>query len=172
MFALATVSLTSAQSSVVFSGIPADYTHLQVRALARTDRTADGDSLYIRYNSNSTVADYENHGLVGDGSVASAYAINSLAGGAFGYVASANFTASRFGVAIWDILDYKNTNKNTVDRCLSGAENNAASSINQVRLTSGLWIKTDVVTSITILSANGANIVQDSHFALYGIKAG
>jgi hypothetical protein len=142
---------------------------LQLRALARTDRaTTAGDQLTIAYNSDFTAADYADHGLVGDGSSASAYSVvGGLTSGALGFVASGSYTSSAFGACVWDILDYTNTNKYKTDRCLSGADSNG---FGQIRLTSGLWMKTNAITTITIGSGNSATLQQYSSFALYGVK--
>ena len=75
MFALATVSLTTAASTITFSSIPSDYTHLQIRGIARSAST--GGSMRIDFNSDANGANYARHLLMGDGSSATASAANA-----------------------------------------------------------------------------------------------
>jgi hypothetical protein len=170
MFALATVSLTSTASSVVFSGISNNYTHLQIRVLARTDRTVDPrDYLGIRFNSDST-SSYTGHSLIGNGSSASAGGGGAGAEIQLGLASSAAQTASIFGSTIIDVLDYANTTKNKTIRFISGVDSNDTNG--SVRFESSAWLKTDAITAISIEPGIGGNFVANSHFALYGIKAG
>lgn len=162
MFALATVSLTSTASSIVFDGIPSNYTHLQIRSMALM--SASDNDYRIQINGD-TAANYSRHFMYADGST-------SASGGAandtkilIGYNA-ATYTNST--VAITDILDYSNTNKYKTVRSLSGVDKNGGG---YVMLHSGSWRNTAAITSITILPGAGT-FNQYSHFALYGIKAG
>jgi hypothetical protein len=75
-------------------------------------------------------------------------------------------TANSFGVFIMDILDYANTNKLKTTRVLHGQDDN---SNGETGLSSGLWFNTNAITSITIYAAV-TNVLEYSHFALYGIK--
>jgi hypothetical protein len=70
------------------------------------------------------------------------------------------------GVAVIDILDYTNVNKNKVMRSLCGTDNNGSG---YVLLRSGLWMNTSAITSVTIFPNSGA-ITANGTFALYGIK--
>jgi hypothetical protein len=163
---IATVTVGSGgASNVEFTSIPATYTHLQIRGIARTDRSATGDWLEIQLNSD-TASNYNDHYLAGNGASASA-----------GYQATtymeinrfpaASSTASIFGVAVTDILDYANTNKYKTIRTLSGNDQNGSG---EIHLASGLWRNTSAITSVKILPGAGSNLVQYTQFALYGIK--
>ena len=169
MFALATVSLTSSQSSIVFSGIPSGYTHLQVRGLFRSDKSADTNAdMYLWLNGDLSSSNYTRKYLRGNGSAASSlgYATgnNPVAGEATG----ASSTTGMFGSTIIDILDYANPNKNTVVRPFHGQEQN--SSAGNIWLTSSVWLNTAAVTSLTFTLQASTNFVTYSSFALYGIK--
>ena len=153
-------------SSVTFSSIPATFTHLQVRAIARgTYNLNASSSLNMQLNGNSTITDYSTHLMDGNGSSASAYgAADDYPQGA---TSNATAGANIFGVAIFDILDYTNTNKYKVIRILSGNDNNGSGTI---RFSSGaFYANTNAITSIT-LTSGGGNIAEYSTFALYGIK--
>lgn len=168
---IATVTVGSGgTSNVTFSSIPADYTHLQVRLIARSGRT-DTDTaaggLYIQLNSNYLTS---MHQLRGNGSAASAagYSGGLSNGYIIIWVPTSNASANIFGTGIVDILDYANTNKTKVIRTLSGNDINGGG---YVTFNSGLWNSTSAITSITFGSTDGSgNIPQYSQFALYGIK--
>lgn len=155
-------------SSITFSSIPSTYTHLQIRFIARTNRaTAVNDNVTISYNSDTNQNNYTYHDLVGLGTASAAYGtgaptVNQMHSG------SASGAASNiFGVGITDILDYTNTNKYKTLRNIGGVDTNGDG---RVAVTSGLWISTSVVTSITLVPAVGTSFNQYSSFALYGIK--
>ena len=165
---IATVTLGSNATSVSFTSIPSTYTHLQIRAIARTDRSgvASGDWMKITFNSD-TGTNYAFHQMQGDGASASAAASASSANMEVIRVAGAASTANGFGAVVFDLLDYANTSKYKTQRTLGGYDNNGAG---VVSLSSGVWMNTAAVTSITFVPGGGTNFVQYTSFALYGIK--
>lgn len=157
-------------STITFSSVPSTYAHLQIRALARTDRSSGAqDALRIRFNSD-TGSNYALHYLFGDGTSASAGASTSITGMFADGFTGANNLSNVFGAGIIDILDYVNTNKYKTIRCLSGWNDNGTYD-GRIWLESGLWMNTNAVSTVTITPGSGTNFVQYSHFALYGIKA-
>lgn len=171
---IATVTVGSGgATSAEFTSIPATYSHLQVRLLARDTRNASGDNFSIQFNSDTTAANYVSyHWILGDGSTVTAGALAAGVQGqiVIGEVSTAQTSASIFSAGVFDILDYANTNKYKTVRSLSGADNNSV--YGKAILYSGLWMNTNAVTSIVLKSRNaGYNIAQYSHFALYGIRS-
>lgn len=168
---IATVSVGAGGSngSVTFSSIPQTYKHLQVRALARTDRASTFDGAYFYLNSDTTLSNYTLHGLRGDGASASSFGFSTSGGtGTQSPTLPGNsLTSEIFGVFILDILDYTNTNKNTTMRAAGGLDYNGGGRFD---LISGVWLNTAAVTAISFASASGTEFLQYSHFALYGIK--
>lgn len=156
--------LSSSASSVTFSSIPQDYKHLQIRAVARDNRSNTSSLSYFRLNG-ATTGYGLGHVLYGDGS-----SVTSTQDGASSYIDTFyTFTGSTaptgsFGVAVVDILDYANTSKNTTTRALTGYMNTAG----QINLKSGLWINTAAVTQIDMISTT--SFVSGSRFSLYGIR--
>jgi hypothetical protein len=164
---IATVTVGSGgAANVEFTSIAADWTHLQIRAIHRSARAQDQDFISFRLNGD-TGSNYAYHLLSGDGSSASVDAAINLTYGSDFFTTAANNTAGIFGASVIDILDYANTNKFKTIRTLSGADRNGAG---RMQLHSSLWRSTSAITSIKFYSANSANLVQYSHFALYGIK--
>lgn len=150
-------------SSITFSAIPATYTHLQIRGIGRNSST--NDSIRFRLNSD-TAANYTRHLLYGTGASAVAAAGTGATSLGIANFPTSSTTASVFGAAVIDILDYTNTNKYKTTRTIAGFDANGSGNI---FLYSGLWLSTSAITSITLLwDAN--NFAEYSTVALYGIK--
>jgi hypothetical protein len=161
---IATVTVGTAQSSITFSSIPATYTHLQVRGIVRP--TSNNADMRLTLNSDSG-SNYARHRLIGNGGSVDATGTASTAFiGIFDANGLQTGTASTFGVAVIDILDYANTSKYKTVRVLSGNDNNGSG---QVGLSSGLWQNTSANSTITLVMSAG-NFDTYSQFALYGIK--
>lgn len=171
---IASVTVGSGGSATVsFSSIPATYTHLQVRLIAKSTETLynQSDAINFYFNADTTYTNYRSHWLRGNGTSASAGQIQSAGYNIYsGTIASGHSSqASMFGAQIIDILDYANTNKYKTVRTLDGDDmNNSAEGL--VGLYSGLWMSTSAITGLTFNVTNGANFAQYSQFALYGIK--
>jgi hypothetical protein len=169
--ALSTVTVPSGGvSSITFAGIPTTgYTHLQIRALVRTNRTGTaGDSIVVRFNSD-TGSNYSNHQLNSDGATVSAYGASGST--SWNYVeraASNGMTSGIFGAVVIDILDYANTNKYKTGRELGGVDANGSGIIN---LASGGWRSTSAINAISLAAGAGTGFIEYSQFALYGVKA-
>lgn len=146
-------------SSVTFSSLPSGYTHLQIRAMG-TATAGGGRQVLFRFNGDSG-SNYNSHQLFGTGASALSDSTGTTTSGWFTY------WDSGVGAAVFDILDYANTNKNKTTRSLGGFDLNGSGFI---LFRSGLWLNTSAITSITILPDSG-NFGQYSSFALYGIKA-
>tara|TARA_R110000868_G_scaffold206226_2_gene454975 strand:- start:43 stop:594 length:552 start_codon:yes stop_codon:yes gene_type:complete len=147
-------------SSITFSSIAADWTHLQVRLVSFfTSARMD-----ITFNSDSTF-NYSYHLLQGDGS--GTYAEAGSNQSAIKIWPNGNSsTVGTPNVAVVDILDYADTNKYKTARILNGFDQNGSGIVS---LNSGNWRITDAITSI-VLAPNTGNFAQYSQFALYGIK--
>jgi hypothetical protein len=147
-------------ASVTFSSILSTFTHLQIRGILYTSNN------YCALTINSdTGTNYASHDMHGDGTNAATNAYTSRANIPL-LPNSSSATANIFDVSIIDILDYTNTNKYETVRALSGYDTNGAGVI---YMTSGLWMNTAVITTITLANSVG-NLAQYSSFALYGVK--
>ena len=167
---ISTVSVGSSTSSISFTSIPSTYKHLQVRYIARTDRTSssDGDYLIMRFNDLSGASDYyTQHYVRGNGSATYAASDGTSSALTIERMPCSTQGSNIFGGGIIDVLDYTNTTKNKVMRHLNGSDWNGSG---MVRLASGMLMSTPSITKITISNGAGPNIVAGSRFALYGIK--
>jgi hypothetical protein len=152
----------TALASITFSSIPATYKHLQVRFSCLT--TSNGASPLVQFNSD-TGSNYSNHSLYGTGAAAGTGYNASNTGM---YIAGSNVGTHTANptVGILDILDYKNTLKNTTIRGLTGSDRNGSG---EITLISGAWYNTAAITTLTI-SVSSNTFSQYSSFALYGIN--
>ena len=163
MFPLGMVQVGSGGSSTIeFTSIPSTYKHLQIRGIGRT---TSGNSVDFRIRMNSdTGSNYARHSIRGEGTAVSA---EGNASQVYMWLDRAiPGAADIFGGVIVDILDYANTNKYKTMRGLAGNDRNGAGVI---ALSSGLWMSTSAITSLTITLETG-NFTQYSSIALYGCK--
>jgi hypothetical protein len=161
---------SSGAASITFSSIPQNYSHLQIRGLARTNRSAGStDTLFVRLNG-ETGNNYTIHDIYGNGS--SANAENGVNTGYIkGFQVGSTADASGiFGLGIIDILDYTNTNKRRVVRIFGGVNTNDAGNEN-IQLSSGMLTNsTSALTSVLLYPGSGTAFEQHTHFSLYGIR--
>jgi hypothetical protein len=164
---IATANGTGASGTITFSSIPSTYTHLQLRMLTRDSFVTTGvDYVKLRFNSD-TGTNYARHVLSGDGATATAtggITLDNIL--LYGHPLGSN-AANIMGSYIVDVTDYANTSKNKTVRSFSGCDLNGSGN---VYLTSGLWLNTNAISTITI-DAGGIFFTTSSTFALYGIKA-
>jgi hypothetical protein len=166
---LATVTVGSGgAASVTFAGIPSTYKHLQLRYMASSASGSANDQIILRFNSDSSSANYTTHQLQGNGSAASAYGYGT-GGFAGAYLDKAlNGTGTDIrGVGVVDLLDYANVSKYKTMRSLQGYDANGSGFIT---LQSALWLNTVAINSITAVLNSTSTFTQYSQFSLYGVR--
>jgi len=158
--ALASVTLSSAASSVSFMGIPIEYNHLQIRVTQFNTTTA---TTQLRINGD-TSSNYSRHYLYGGGSSAtgSSGASNQTSTGVL-----YNESSTHAAVAIIDILDYKSVTKNKTVRSLSGFDANGSG---YLFFYTGAWFNSSTEIGYLTFSPDGGTFNTNSSFALYGVK--
>lgn len=167
MIPIATTTLATATATITFSSIPREYEHLQIRLIGRSSRSSGVSQFKLNFNGD-TGTNYSDHYMLGTGGTI--FAGHDGVSQTFIWgspIAASTATANTFGVGIVDILDYSNTNKYKTTRNLGGFDENGNGYIS---FTSGLWINTAAVTSITIGDGYGLNLLAYTSAALYGIK--
>jgi hypothetical protein len=157
---IATVSVGSGgAANVEFTSIPATFTHLQIRAIAKASGSNFNPKMQF---NNDTATNYSWHYIYADGSTVASGA-GATQDFIFNSIISTN--ASMYNGFVIDILDYANTNKYKTTRELSGQDRNGGG---EMALWSGNWRSTSAITSIKF--SNGT-FDQYSQFALYGIRS-
>ncbi len=159
-------------SFVEFTSIPATYTHLQIRGIAKYTGTSDDRTpLRVEFNGD-TGNNYARHLLGGNGTGSAGAFVdgvaNTTARAGARLISSHSSYTNVFTTYIIDILDYKNTNKNTTVRTLGGFDS-GYNQFQEIVLGSFLWRNTAAITTIKLLPGSD-NLSQHSQFALYGIK--
>lgn len=152
---LQSVFISTATSSITFSGIDQNYTDLIVVSSIKV--TAGTPVVQVLINSD-TNSNYSRTGLYGDGSTATGYKETSISSLKTFSADSTNFTPMtlHFG-------NYSNTTTNKSILTRSG--------ITYPTLQAGLYRSTAAITSLTI-NLSSSTFQPGCTFDLYGIKAG
>jgi hypothetical protein len=160
---IATTTLSSAASSITFSGVPTTYTDLRVVLVATADSTL---SKRIQFNSDtSTGTDtYSNTKLGGNGS--STYSARQA--NEFGIRFASDQAGDSTTIPMLSVIDIFSYRGSTFKTILAATSSNQSTS-GYVQRTVGLWRSTDPITSV-ILMINGANYQIGTTATLYGIK--
>lgn len=156
----------SAQSTLEFTSIPQTYKHLQIRGIVRGSSI---DAFRVQFNSD-TSTNYSFHYLFGarGGSSGSSNGTTQSYGIGLWSMGMPS-SASTFAFCIYDILDYKDTNKFKTVRGFDGWDANGTGGIETLSYN---WRSTSAITSIKLFpSTGGVTFQQYSTFALYGIEA-
>lgn len=165
---IASQTVSTNGSNVVFNSIPQNFSHLQVRVFGRgMTNFSDGLSLYLFLNGDSTSSNYVVHGLFGNGSSSFSAAITNAGTIGVQQCLTDSSTASNiFGVAICDILDYTSTVKNKTVRTLAGYDKNGAG---RAMLYSGLWMASPITAVSSITASTDGGFASGTRIDLYGI---
>lgn len=163
--AIATTTLTGTVSSVTFNSISGSYTDIVAVWSARSARSANLDSMYIRVNSD-TANNYSMTQIQGNGSAASSGRETSVSYIYGGNIPAASTSSNIQGNAITHFMNYSNT---TTNKTILTRANSDFASGGTTDAIVGLWRSTSAITSITFLSFFGNNLTGS--FTLYGIKA-
>jgi len=159
---IATASL-SGVNTATFSSIPATYKHLQIRYHGLS---ASGATPNLELNGD-TGSNYRYHGLYGSaGAVAAGGSLNTYYNIDLGNYGGSSIYPE---VIIIDLIDYASTTKLKTLRSFFGNDRNSAS-LNDVGLSSCLWLDTTAINEIRIYTSGAGNWSAGATVALYGIK--
>ena len=162
--------LGSTSATVTFSSIPNTYKSLQIRSIAR-DSGSNSQDIGFAFNFNSdTGNNYTYHRLyTSEGGTIVANAGSSEPANYMWGCAGGGFASNIFSASTYDIIDYASTSKNKTLRGIGGTNNNTSSANPFFGISSGLWMSTSAINSITITDFTN-NFVAGSTFALYGVS--
>jgi hypothetical protein len=167
--ALATAVVTSGGTSdITFSGIPTNYSNLEIRFTAKTSRTGNSlDELVMQFNADTNTANYSYARMFG-GPAGTAYDENQSGFALLGLANSNTSNSQYFGQGVATIPDYASSlpKKKAVT---SFGHVTHQTNIGFVYMTNGLYFGTDPVTQIKIISGSSSTILEHSRFTLYGI---
>lgn len=173
--AIYSTTLSTSASSIVIQGIPQNYTHLQIRLVARTSGTDYRSGISMRLNlDSSTGAGYYFQRLwMGSGVNAGASNADVSSYSGLAIANDSNGLANAYGISTTDILDYSSVTKAKSFRSLSHYNNGSTGANDGDRggivFCNGLKdYSTGPVTGLTILSGN--NFLANTTVSLYGIR--
>lgn len=168
---IATATGTGSSGTITFSSIPQTYSSLQIRYIGRDTIGLNATSIRLMFNGSAAgTTDFACHLLYGNGSSAAAVGTASTEYIQFDSAVAGDYAgANTYSAGIIDIHDYASTSRNKTIRGFYGVDNNASNTSFRVSLGSGLWMKTDAITSLT-LTSSGTAFTTGSTFALYGVK--
>ena len=164
---LASVTLSSATSSITFGSISQSYTDLvlvtslQVSAPASLRLQFNGDT---GSNYSATIIYADGVSTKGSGRYTNSTSVASDALSGVGYT-----SYSVFSPFIFNIMSYSNTT--TYKSALTSLRTTSGGYLNGADLTvaAAIWRSTSAISSITIFASNSANLAANSTFNLYGI---
>ena len=167
--AIETVYLEADVASVTFSSL-GSYEHLQIRISGRQNISGSaGGNLYIRFNgdtgsnySNHTFQTYNGTSLNADGYTGYAYVYMGAR------LTGPETNVGVYATSIINILDYRNTNKNTTMNGMTGNAERALT--NYLVCLSALWDDTAAVTSI-LLYPPSDSFERGTEMTLYGLNS-
>lgn len=160
--ALATITLTSTDSEIIFSSIPATYRDLVVVCNTRSTRAANNDFLLYQINGD-TGSNYAWVLMFGPGSGSGGSLTNTLTVGVTDAQPAANRPAGEFGAARIQLMDYSQTNKQKTIL----TRTDSASDVTSAGATR--WANTNAINQIRLFMEFGS-IASGSTFSLYGIN--
>ena len=158
-------------ASVTFSNLntySTTYQHLQIRAVVRTAVSEAASQIGLQINGDTSSSSYAFHQLYGNGSSVGSEGYGT---GTLGMITpvvrtfGATGTSNAFGAGVIDLLDAYESKNKTVRALHGGA------GVSHIGLTSGVWLNTAAISSVTLLKQGGGNLAQYSRFSIYGLKA-
>ena len=158
---IATYTATSTVSNVVFNSIPNTYQDLKLLVSARSAASQDDDTLYVKFNSNTS--NYYSQVMFDNGSNVFGFRLTT----AYAGVISANTTTAEvFSNSEVYISNYASATKNKSAATFTTNEKNDSNiRHDQAQLN---WRDTTPISSLLIDSST--NILSGSTFYLYGIN--
>lgn len=152
---IATTTLSSDTSEIVFSSISGSYTDLVIIADCQT---TSGNTFTLRCNSD-TGNNYSQVYLLGDGTTASSARSTNISSMYLGDIANARM------VYIINLFSYADT---STYKTFLVRQNYAGGSVS-ARV--GMWRNSAAITSIRLAPFTAVNLLSGSTATLYGIKA-
>ena len=159
---IATTTLSSANTIITFSSIPATYTDLRLVIVAKSDLTASDYNLFVTINTGGST--HARTRLIGNGTTASA--ARSSGDSKWNLIGGTGLK-STLSFSTLDIFSYTNSKYKFALSTWSGDYNGSGEATRQVNL----WQNTAAINSLEISSDSGVQFDIGSTATLYGIKA-
>ena len=158
-------------ASVTISSIPSTYQHLMLVLEIRTNSGLSSDDILVRFNADSTAANYYQEDIVSTVTTNTAAEALGANGGIVVKAGNGNSGSAGNGHAVIWITNYASTTMRKV-AAFQGYSHGANSSGN-IRHVKGCgdWTNTaSAISSITFLPVGGSQILANSAYTLYGLN--
>lgn len=160
---LATITLTSTDTEIVFANIPNSYKDLILQGQVRSTRAAGTEDMFLQLNGD-TASNYSAVFMYGS---SGGYSSLTASGGYMivaTNTAAANATSGVYSSIYAQIQDASATDKHKTLLTRNGGGNQ-----DQVWATAGRWASTSAISSIRIYYTLGS-IASGTTLSLYGVK--
>jgi hypothetical protein len=159
-------TLSSNASYIEFTSIPSTYKHLQIRGIARSNRSGSPDDLLMLINGSTS---YSNRRINNDSSTMYAEGGNQAnIRASRNSLPTNDSTANYFLTFVIDLLDYANTTTLKTAKIYSGSD---FSSGGGTLFAGGMNLaNTNAITTIRLAEETTASLVTGTSIGLYGIK--
>lgn len=170
-------SLGSDTASIDLTSISGSYNHLQLILLLRSDRAATSDNVYLRFNNDSTAANYYSYTVALNGAALAGTIVQRLAVTGTGFEISLGAVgstgpANEFSVIIVDLFAYAASTINRIVTVRGYSRSSTTGGTLNAISGGGSWLNTSAALSrITILPVTGANFKTGSSWMLYGLSS-
>jgi hypothetical protein len=162
-------TLSGSVTSVTFSDISQDYSHLFLFGQARTDAVAEADAPVARLNGDSA-NNYDRQHLTGSSATPSSGAVRATSSIQVATCEAASSRADNFSPFWVVVFDYTRTdNEKWLLAWSTNFGNVSADADLRVQFFGGRWRSTAAITSLSLLPNTGPNFVSGSRFQLYGV---
>jgi hypothetical protein len=168
---IASQILTSAVSSVTFTGVPQYYTDLVV--VANVQGQSNGCNIEIWFNDDNSSTLYSTTTMYYSGSSALSTRNSSASRINFGTNGGQPFAnANQFATTTYNIQNYANATTNKTILATTRSPDGGYTGAGELDQSVGLWRNVNPITSISIGVDNSKTMQIGSTFNLYGIVAG
>ncbi|MGH2714799.1 MAG: hypothetical protein ACRDM7_13120 [Thermoleophilaceae bacterium] len=164
---IAEVSLASPAATIDFTSIAADWAHLLIAWLARSDVAANSANLVLRFN-NDAGANYDSQNISGTGTTAAAGESLATTSGIVGQIPGASALANQFGGGLVIIPHYTNAVARKVGLGMAQLGWNVTTGSLRFMLSGTMWRSAPAISRITFFPS-ASNFVADSRVTLYGM---
>jgi hypothetical protein len=171
-WALQSYTAKSFESSVMFSNIPQNFSHLEIRMSAKHLASGEYDvAIFHAFNGDMSVGNYSVSRIGASGNAANAgsngtgsYTIysSSQAGG--------QIDRGLYAPTVTNIYDYSSSSKYKILKTTSGFSTNFQQPTDVIWMAQGTWYNTSPINSITLYSQSVEPWAPGTKIALYGIK--
>lgn len=157
--------------------ISGSYSCLMLFLAMRTDRAATNDNIYLRFNNDSTAADYYSYTVALNGAALAGTIIQRLAATGTGFEISQGAVgntgpANEFSYLMVQIFRYAATAANRIVRVDGYSRTGTTGGTLNAISGGGSWLNTSsAINRITILPVTGTNLKAGSSYMLYGLNS-